>query len=262
MAKEKKNGGKPEEEVDKTDTEEETTDDESAEDAEDEEESEDEEAEDESDEESEDEDKSDGSKKTENELDLDAELEKERKAGSPDPVIAKEQFKERDKKRDGKKGDEDKPLTQKDVDAIEARIRKEQQQERALEIAKELAGSDKEAELIVAKWANRTFPKTLTLREQMQEAYVITHSKKLIGERNEAMRALKGKKGVKTDSASAHQDAPKGNEPKLSPADAASLKASGFSWNTNTRQYEKKLPNGRLLIRDNKTKQVRLVGKR
>jgi len=255
MSKTNKHGSDSEEEI--LESEEEETDEESAE-----EESEDEESEeDESDEEeSEDEDESTRSTKKE-ELDLDAELEKERKAGEPDLTKAEKAFKKRTEKRSDEHGEDDKPLTRADLDAFEAKIRKDADQERALELARELAGSDKEAELIVAKWSNRTFPKNLTLREQMQEAYVITHHKKLIGERNEALRGLKGKQGVKKDSAATFRDAPKGSAPKLSTADAGALAASGFKYNNVTRQYEKKLPNGRMLIRDNKTKQVRLLKK-
>lgn len=256
MADKEKNGAASEEEVEETeDTEEETADDESAED----------ESEEESEEESEDEDESeDGSKKTEEELDLEAELEKERKAGEPDPAIAEQAYKERKgKKKEGAEDGEDKPLTQKDLDAALARDRKERQHDDALALAKGMAGSDKEAELIVAKWANRTYPKTLSLQEQISEAYVVTHSKKIIGERNEALRGLKGKQGINRNPADSHRDANKGNanEPKLPPADMAAIKASGFVWSNKNRQFEKKLPNGRILIRDNKTKQVRLLKK-
>lgn len=246
------------------DTEEEEVEDEdSTEDKKDEKDSEDDTSEDESETDSEEEEDSDDSSSKTEELDLDAELEKERKAGEPDPTIADKAFKDREKKRENSDDeDDDAPLTKKDLAAVEARIRKEQQNERALEIAKEMAGSDKEATLIVAKWANRTFPTSLTLREQISEAYVITHSKKLIGERNEAMRALKGKKGVNKNAANAHKDpARSGSEPKISPADASAIRASGFIWNTATRQYEKTLPNGRKLVRDSKTKQVRLLKK-
>jgi hypothetical protein len=228
------------------------------------EESEEEEAEEESEDESDDDESDDSSSKKE-ELDLDAELEKEREAGKPDLTIAEKAFKERKDKREAPADDEDaeKPLTQKDLDAALAADRKERQHDDALVIAKGMAGSDKEAELIVAKWANRTFPKSLTLREQINEAYVITHGKKLIAERNEAMRALKGKEGVNRNAAGSHKDGTKNpNEPKLPPADAAAIRASGFVWNTATRQYEKKLPNGSTLIRDSKTKQVRLIRKK
>lgn len=254
-----------------------TTNDESeekdVEDIEDQDESEDEESDKETDEsedgdesaddeeESEDEDESSSKKKED--LDLDAELEKERKAGEPDLTIAEKAFKDRKKKKQEESADDgDKPLTQKDLDAALARDRKDRQRDDAFSFAREMAGSEKEAELIVAKWGNRTFPKNLTLREQISEAYVITHSKKLIGERNEAMRALRGKRGVKDNAAGTHRDGDRNpNEPKLSPQDMAVMRQSGFSWNTNTRRHEKKLPNGRILFRDNRTKDVKLLPK-
>lgn len=251
----KKVEGRSEEEVEETDTEDETVD-ESEEESEEDDKSEDEKSDD------------DSSSTDDKELDLDAELAAERKLGEPDTTIAKKAFKDRKTKRDETDEEEDddqsRPLTRADLDAHDAKIRKEMQQERALELAKEMAGSDKEAELIVAKWSNRTFPKSLTLKQQISEAYVITHSKKLIGERNEAMRALKGKQGVQTKVTTTHRDAQRGaaNEPKMPPADAAAIRASGFIWNTTSRRHEKKLSDGRLLIRDPKTKQVRLERKR
>lgn len=232
----------------------EDSEDEDESDSDDEDESDDEDSEDEDD--SDDEDESESSS-TEDELDLDAELERERQAAEPDKDKAKKEFKKRDKKRKSGEG----VITEARLQEILAADRKERQRDDALRIAKGMAGSDKEAELIVAKWANRTFPKNLTLSEQITEAYAITHAKRLIGERNEAMRALKGKRGVtKKGAASAHREGDRNpNEPKLPPAEAASLRASGFTWNVKSRRYEKKLPNGRLLIRDNKTKQVRLA---
>ncbi len=268
----KKGATKATEEEEVVDQEEEATtddteaeDEESAEDTKDDKESEDDEKESddsEDDEESEDEDDSEKSSSTDD-LDLDAELEKERRAGEPDPEKAKKRFKDSEKKKaESDEGDDDKPLTRKDLADFAAGIRKETNAERAFEVARKMAGSDKEAELIVAKWNNRTFPKNLTLEEQITEAFVITHHKKLIGERNEALRGLKGKKGIKKDVASSHQDGNKNNaEPKLPPADAAAIRASGFSWNNVAKRYEKKLANGRLLVRDPKTKQVRLLAK-
>jgi hypothetical protein len=260
----KKNGVKTKEEESNEESEEEETDDTETEDEESaeeetEEESE-EESEDEPEEESEDEDESEEGSSTEDDDDIDDEIEKERKAGEADPEIAKNAFKERKNKRGtGESGDDDKPLTKKDLLDLEDRIRKDTLRNEANAIAKELAGgSAKQAQLIMLKWQNRTFPKTLTLREQMTEAFVIANAKKLMGERNEALRALKGKRGVKDGAAGTHHDAPRGpGEPKLPPSDAAALRQSGFSWNVRTKRYEKKLQNG-TLIRDNQTKQIRL----
>lgn len=247
--------------VDVTPEEDEAADDD-AEDDESDEETE-EESEEESDDESEDsKDEDDSSSKKKEELDLDAEIEKERKAGDPDPAIAKKAFEDRKTKRGTTDEKGDKPLTQKDLADFEAKIRKDAQQERALEIATGLAGSEKEAELIVLKWQNRTFPKNLPLVDQIQEAFVITHAKKLVGERNEALRALKGKQGATRIAPGTHRDAIRsGAEPKMSPADAAVIKQSGFKWSHTNKRFEKKLSSGAMLIRDPKTKQVRLEKK-
>lgn len=215
------------------------------------------EAEQEAEESADDADAPDSSKKTED-LDLDAEIEKERKAN---PEIAKKAFKDREKKReteDSVEDDEDAPLTRKDLASFEQKIRKDAQKERALEIAKGMAGSDKEAELIVLKWGNRTFPKDLSLAEQIEEAYVITHSKRIIGEKNEALRALKGKDGVQKNAATTHRDLSKGAAPKIAPDSLAAIRKSGFTLNTSTQRYEKKTGNGRTLVYNVKTKQIQL----
>ncbi len=207
--------------------------------------------------------------------DYDAELEKEKNLGKPDPKKAASAFADRKKKRDVPEGEElesdepegdeeedDKPLTRKDVAAILANDRKERQESDALAMAKTLARSDKEAELIVAKWKNRSFPAGLSLADQIQEAYVITHSKKLIGERNEALRALGNKGTASKDSSSTFRDAPSsGAEPKIAPQDAAAIKASGFAYNSTTKRYEKKLKSGDTLVQDAKTKKTFLVRK-
>lgn len=191
-----------------------------------------------------------------NKIDYEAEFEKERK-GKPDPEKAKLAFKERQSKKED--GEEEKPLTRAELDEILAQDRKDRVSDTALQLAKGMATSDKEAQLIHEKWKNRTFPPNLTLSEQMEEAYAITHRKKLIGERNEALRALKGKEGVNSDAASAHQDEPQGGEPKLPAQDKQAILDAGFKFNNTSRRFEKKLKNGSILIRDPQTKQTRLI---
>lgn len=198
-------------------------------------------------------------KDIDNEADYDAELEKENK-GKPDPEKAKEAFAKRKAERED--GDEEgKPLTKKELEALLASDRKAREQDNALQLARSLAGSDKEAQVILAKWGNRTFPSHLTLREQIEESYAITHSKKIIGERNEALRALKGKNGVSNNSAGTHQDSKKKGEPDIAGGDKAAILASGFAWNGTSRRFEKKLKNGDILVRDPKTKQTVLLKK-
>ena len=240
----------------------ETEEDESTDDATDESDEDDESEEDEDEEESEDDDESkedDSSSTDDDEIDLDKEIEREKKHGQPDKKAAGDAFKKRDKERKGGKGDS---VSRAELQEILAADRKERQRDSALAFAKEMAGSDKEAELIVSKWNNRTFPNTLTLREQIEEAYAITHAKRIRGQRDEAMRALKGKQGVKKDASGKHHDPKQAiNEPKLPPAEAATLRQSGFSWSPKNRRYQKRLPNGRVLVRDPKTKQIRLLSR-
>lgn len=204
------------------------------------------------------------------ERDYDAEIEEERKAGKPDPDKAKEAFKKREKKRNEQDEDDDKtededddnrPLTRKDIAEIEARALARENAKHALEIAKSLAGSDKEAELIVAKWSNRTFPPNLPLADQIREAYVITHSKRLIGERNEALRGLKNSKTVLKDGTGSHREGVKPLKPKMRAADENAIVASGYVLNPTSNKYEKKLSSGDVLQYDPKTGANNLIHK-
>ena len=200
------------------------------------------------------------------EIDYDAEIDAEKKRGKPDPKKAVEAFKERTQKREGDEDgedDENKPLTRKDLAEVEIRVERKLLKGQALSVAKGLADNDKEAELIVARWGNRSFPQGTPLSEQIEEVYAaLPHvRKRLIGERNEALRALKGKEGANRNSATTHKAGLPGKEPKLSPQDEQAIKAAGFVFNATARWFEKKLGNGDLLVRDPKTKQTRLVKK-
>lgn len=199
---------------------------------------------------------------SDSDLDLDAELEQERKNGEPDTAIADQEFKKREEKRKEKEaasGEADKPLTRADFNAALEADRKERRTDDALILARKMAGSEKEAQLILQKWKNRTFPKNLPLSEQLEETYVITHRKKLLGERNEAMRALHGRDTVTKVGITNQRTAQNAAAPKLPPSEVAILKQSGLTYNNTLKRFEKKLPNGRILIRDNKTKQIKLL---
>jgi len=136
---------------------------------------------------------------------------------------------------------------------IEARAERRALATQALVLARSMSTSDKEAELVVAKWSNRSFPEGLSLSDQIEEAFAITHRKKLIGERNEAVRALKAKDVIGRNGAGSHRESVSFQEPKIKPQDAAAIKAAGFAWNGTARRYEKKLSNGDTLVRDPKT---------
>jgi len=192
---------------------------------------------------------------------IEAELKREREAREKaEKALADRAFKEREERR---KSGEDKPLTASELESILVRERQFTQKEvRSVQIS-ELAGrmseSDVEKNLIIEVHKNRTFPEHLSIEEQLEESYLIANRKKILGERAELLRALRGREGVTHDAASTHRDAPEGGEPNIPPADAQAFKAAGFVWNGKSRQYEKKLSNGSLLIRDSKTKQTRLV---
>lgn len=218
-----------------------------------------------------DEPKEEGAENTDKDRDYAAELEEEeKKHGKPDPEKAKDAFKKRTERRKEDDTDEDepaddpeeddKPLTKKEFREMMARNRKQQQEADALVLAGKLAASLPEAKLVFAKWKNRTWPESMSLTEQIEEAFAITHRKKILGENAELKRALKGKAGVVKDAAGTHRDAPSGNKkPKMSPQDAAAIVAAGFALNTKNGRYEKRLPNGQLLIKDPQTGQTSIV---
>src|SRR3990167_4018248 len=155
--------------------------------------------------------------------------------------------------------DEDKPLTGNELRSILQEERKITQREflysRIREIARSLAASDDEADAVVAIFNNRSFPETLSLDEQVKEAFYIAHGPRLTAKILELRRSLRGKEGTKKSGAEdAHRDEPKGNEPKLSPQDKAELERLGFVW--DGKQYSKKLSGGKTLVRDWKTKKT------
>lgn len=204
-----------------------------------------------------------GTENKNEELDLDDEIKKEegRKA---DPEKAKDAFKERKEKRAAKEGDEneddssqepdEKPVTQKDLIAMEERAYKRMQRDSALGIAKSLAASDKEGQLIFLKWNNRAWPQNMPLQEQLEEAYAITHRKKFIGERNEALRVARNRANSNKDAAGTHRDAAAAGEPKMSDGDRSAILAAGFVWDGTKRLYKKALGGGKSHIyRDPKT---------
>lgn len=199
---------------------------------------------------------------TTDDLDLDKELEEERKRGKPDPKKAKEAFGDRAARRAaeeaeqaaGDEADDDKPLTRKDLAQIKADSYRQLQTDQAYALARGMAASDKEGDLIFEKWNNRTFPVNLPLAEQLEEAYAITHRKKLIGERNEAIRALKNKDTTTKIAPTAHRDGVAAGEPKMSDADRQGYLGAGFVWDGAKRLYKKPLQNGAMhLYKDPKS---------
>lgn len=197
-------------------------------------------------------------KQRDKELDEELKEEAERKRVADEAFRKREEMrKEREKKSE--EGEGDKVLDSNDIvaratEAATAAATKVALQSAALTIARSLAASDKEAQLIVAKWGNRSFPDGVPLQDQVEEMYAVVNRKKLIGERNEALRVARNKGNVNDNGAATHRDAPAAGEPKLSDADASALKAAGFVWDGDKRMYKKPLKGGKLhLYRDSKS---------
>ena len=175
-------------------------------------------------------------------------------------ALAEQRFRESEERRRKKEAgeEEDKPITASELRAVLAEERQATQKDflgtRIAEIAKKLADSPEEAELIVEIHKGRTFPAHLTLDEQMEEAKAIALGKKVMAQNAELKRALRGKETVVVDSGSVYKDVPKPNEPKLAPQDKAELSRLGFEW--DGKFFSKKLANGKILSRDWKSKKT------
>lgn len=224
-------------------------------------------AEDESNEdESEDEEEADGIDKN---PDYEAELQKERKAREDaEKALADNRFKESERRRKAKEidnedddeDDEDKPLTKKELQAILAyerqTLQKESQSDRISDYAKTMSESEAEANLIVEIHKNRTWPTHLSLKEQVEEAHAIANRKKLMSKNSEMARALRAKDTASKDFAGTQRDGMEGTAPKLSPNDTASYKRAGFTFDTKRKVWIKKLPSGKILNKDPRTKRT------
>ena len=138
---------------------------------------------------------------------IEAELAKEKKARiEAEKAVAESAFKLRESKRKGEEEgeveEEEKPLTATDLKGILHQDRQETLKEfKGAEIkqkAKDLASSDKEAELMVETHRNRTFPAHLSIDEQMDEVYAIVNRKRLLAQNEELKRKITSKETVTT----------------------------------------------------------------
>lgn len=176
-------------------------------------------------------------------IDYEAIIKAEEARGKPDPLKAKDAFKERSTKREEEPEDDDKPLTRRQLletlAAERAHTSKTTLDTAALQLARSLSGSDIEAAAVIAKWKNREFPSDVPLQEQIEEMHAAVNRKKAIAVTKELTRALQGKDSVLRNTATTHRDPPEIGEPKLSPADKSALNQSGFVWDGKQRLYKK-----------------------
>lgn len=183
-------------------------------------------------------------------------------------------FKKREAKRNGEEYSEeeedDKPLTR--AEALELLrteqpsgeyvTRKDLLDTQANLIADKFVGSPEEKNAVIETWKNVKFPSHYSLEQQIKGAYALVNGDKIIGERNEALRALKGREGTSRDSSTTHHDSPKGSEPQMPSDVKGALARQGFVFNSQARRYEKKLANGKLLIKDPKSGKIYQEGQR
>lgn len=199
------------------------------------------------------------------------EIEREKRKKAEDALAAK-RFHSKKKKEDDYEedeadednDDEDRPLTQKEFDRLmterEQKLEKKYSMQRAEDFAKTLTGSEDELAFVMDIYQNRTFPAHLSVEEQITEAFVIANKDRLISERNEAVRALKNKSNVNRDGSGSYRDkTPRVNAPNMSDQDKQAYASAGFVFNGSTGKYEKKLPNGKTLVKDPKTKETQVI---
>ena len=202
-------------------------------------------------------------------IDYEAELkiaqEARRKA---EEALAKKRFKvKREDYEEEEKEEEEEEIKSLSKEEVASMIQEENQkiaklilENQANSLAEQFASEPAEKELIIEKWKGRTFPQGMSINEQIEEIYVIVNKKKLLSERNEALRALSGKERVNRDSSGTYQEEPKGKEPQLAPDVKSVLLSGGFVYNYNTKRHERKLPNGTVMYRDPATGKVLVEG--
>ena len=198
-------------------------------------------------------------------IDYSAELEKElasaeQRAIKAEKALAEKRFKSSEKNREDDDDEEEKPLTKSELSKLlsenEQKNQKIIEKREAEALADRLAGSEDEKKLILAKWENRTFPANYSLKEQIQESYVLANGSKLIAERNEALRALRGKDGINRDTAGTHIEPQTTKDAEITGDVKSVIGRRGFVFNNTTKQYEKTTANGKKLIYDKKTGNV------
>lgn len=157
--------------------------------------------------------------------------------------------------------DDDKPVTQGDLRRAQEKVQKEANTALSLELVKTISSSENEQKAILAIHANRIWPASIPLTQQLEESKAIANRKKTSKDIREAQRALKGKDGADGAGTGGHQDGSPRAEPKMSAQDKQAIIASGFKLNSSTARYEKTLPNGRVLVQDPKTKKTFMLPK-
>ena len=199
-----------------------------------------------------------------NQIDYKKKLEEEQeRRKNAEKALAEDRYKNSKQNREEEEelDDDDKPITKAELLRINEEERQKTDkmlnQERIESIASALSVNEDEKALALEIHKNRTFPSGMTLKEQMEEAFVIANKGRLIGERNEALKALKNKPS--SNASSTRQDIEDGNEPSIEGNIKVSLSRKGFVYNSALKRYEKKLPNEKMMVFDVKTKKTSIL---
>lgn len=207
------------------------------------------------------EEESENSSSQEDTTDYDSLIEAERNGGKPDPVKAKERF-ERKRAEQAQQSDEsdepaeldddERPLTRKEAQSFLAqerqRIVNEANAERIIELAHEYADNDRQAEFILEVHRNRIYPEGMSLRDQLAEAKAVADYKRIQVKSVEMGRKIASQQNASRNTASTQRDPQPALAPNIAGDMKASLQRAGYTFNNQTRRYEKTLPNGKLLV--------------
>ena len=201
-------------------------------------------------------------------IDYKAELEKEKeKTKKAEDALATKRIKKSKQNREGLTeeeikalDEEEKPLTKSELEVIlkEERqaSRKEDQREKVDEIIKSMIDDEDAIELMKLRFKSHTPTPGQTLREQLEDVFMLVNKKKIIGENSELKRALKNKDNVSTSATNTKHSESKESEPKIAPDVKLVLTQGGYAYNTTAKRYERTLPNGKVLFKDPKTGKI------
>lgn len=190
--------------------------------------------------------------------DLTALIEAEKKHGKPDPAKARERIEKKFKpvqEEEEEEDEEERPVTRRELAEMLARQAHENtlisQEDTIIELSESLGQTSQEAELIRSIHANRIFPVGMPLREQLAEAAAIANVKRVEARNAELTRKIQSQNTVSRNTATTHRDPQANLEPDMAPDLKVSMQRAGYIYNSSSRRYEKKLPNGKTLVKEN-----------
>lgn len=202
---------------------------------------------------------SESSSKDEKEIDYEALNQKEKeRIGKPDPLKAKERFEKKKEEPVEYEDEEDKPITKRDLAEILGGFQKQSQEMSAIDIARRHTSSEAEAQAALTFWKTRV-KTTGNLEEDVLFAIGGLNHRKIVAKNKELAAALHSRENASNDSASAFKDSPQSPSPKLSANDTKAYERAGFSFDTKDKVWKKKLPNGKFLVKDPRTKATRVL---